>query len=101
VDECTPLIVGYAAKPADEVVNSWVRVLGDRSTLFKYLSPNVIFVAASPKGAAAADSAVTVHLLDAATGRVLYRVRQGRGLRRFPGYLKWRSTRLEFETLSK
>jgi len=72
-------IVGFAAKPADEVVNSWVRVLGDRSTLFKYLSPNVIFVATAPKGASAADSAVSVHLLDAATGRVLYRVRQGRG----------------------
>ena len=68
-------IVGYAAKPANEVVNSWVRVLGDRSTLFKYLSPNVIFVAAAPKNAAPEESAVSVHLLDAATGRVLYRVR--------------------------
>ena len=67
-------IVGYAAKPANEVVHSWVRVLGDRSTLFKYLSPNIIFVAAAPTNAAA-ESAVSVHLLDAATGRVLYRVR--------------------------
>ena len=40
-------VVGYAAKPANEVVHSWVRVLGDRSTLFKYLSPNIIFVAAA------------------------------------------------------
>ena len=68
-------IVGYAAKPANEVVHSWVRVLGDRSTLFKYLSPNVIFVAAAPTDAAPEESAVSAHLLDAATGRVLYRVR--------------------------
>lgn len=68
-------IVGFASKPANEAVNSWVRVLGDRSTLFKYLSPNVIFVATAPKGAGPAATAVSVHLLDAATGRVLYRVR--------------------------
>ena len=68
-------IVGFAAKPAGEVVHSWVRVLGDRSTLFKYLSPNVVFVATAPKGADSRDTAVSVHLLDAATGRVLYRVR--------------------------
>ena len=43
-------IVGFASKPSNEVVNSWVRVLGDRSTLFKYLSPNVIFVATAPRG---------------------------------------------------
>jgi hypothetical protein len=75
-------IVGYAAKPPDETVHTWTRVLGDRSTLFKYLSPNVIFVAAAQTGAAhgagsegGAASAVSVHLIDAATGRVLYRVR--------------------------
>ena len=79
-------IVGYASKPSDEVVHSWTRVLGDRSTLFKYLSPNVIFVAASPTtfdvagaGDASSDASlasfVLVHLIDAATGRVLYRVK--------------------------
>lgn len=68
-------IVGYAAKPANEIVHSWTRVLGDRSTLFKYLSPNVVFVATAPKDAPAGLSSVTAHLIDAATGRVLYRVR--------------------------
>ena len=68
-------IVGYAAKPANEIVHSWTRVLGDRSTLFKYLSPNVVFVATAPKDAPAGQSAVSAHLIDAATGRVLYRVR--------------------------
>ncbi len=68
-------IVGYAAKPANEMVHSWTRVLGDRSTLFKYLSPNVVFVATAPKDAPAGQSAVSAHLIDAATGRVLYRVR--------------------------
>lgn len=68
-------IVGYAAKPANEIVHSWTRVLGDRSTLFKYLSPNVVFVATAPKDAPAGQSSVTAHLIDAATGRVLYRVR--------------------------
>lgn len=68
-------IVGYAAKPADEIVHSWTRVLGDRSTLFKYLSPNVVFVATAPKDAPAGQSSVSAHLIDAATGRVLYRVR--------------------------
>ena len=38
-------IVGFASKPPNEPTHAWTRVLGDRSTLFKYLSPNVIFVA--------------------------------------------------------
>ena len=70
-------IVGYASKPERERVHTWVKVLGDRSTLFKYLSPNVIFVAVAPTGSNAnlGDAAVSAHLLDAVTGRVLYRVR--------------------------
>ena len=68
-------IVGYAAKPTSETVHSWTKVLGDRSTLFKYLSPNVIFVATAPKDAPKAESSVSAHIIDAATGRVLYRVR--------------------------
>ena len=35
-----------------------MRVLGDRSTLFKYLSPNVIFVAAAPTDAVPEESAL-------------------------------------------
>ena len=71
-------IVGFASKPPNEPTHAWTRVLGDRSTLFKYLSPNVIFVAVAPtRGVFPGDeaSAVSAHLLDAATGRVLYRVR--------------------------
>ena len=71
-------IVGFAAKPPNEPTHAWTRVLGDRSTLFKYLSPNVIFVAVAPTATVHShddESAVSAHLLDAATGRVLYRVR--------------------------
>ena len=71
-------IVGFASKPANEPTFAWTRVLGDRSTLFKYLSPNVIFVAVAPTHMSHVSdeaSAVSAHLLDAATGRVLYRVR--------------------------
>ena len=70
-------IVGFASKPPNEPTHAWTRVLGDRSTLFKYLSPNVIFVAVAPTATVASyeESAVSAHLLDAATGRVLYRVR--------------------------
>ena len=65
-------IVGFASKPMEgEVVNSWVRVPGDRSTMFKYLNPNTIFVATST------EAAVHVNLIDAVTGRILYRVRHG------------------------
>ena len=65
-------IVGFASKPMEgEVVNSWVRVPGDRSTMFKYLNPNTIFVATST------GAAVHVNLIDAVTGRILYRVRHG------------------------
>lgn len=65
-------IVGFASKPVEgESVNSWVRVTGDRSTLFKYLNPNIIFVATST------ENVVHVNLIDAVTGSILYRVRHG------------------------
>jgi|MDSX01.1.fsa_nt_gb hypothetical protein len=65
-------IVGFANKPtSEERVNSWTRVPGDRSTLFKYLNPNTIFVATSD------GTAVHVSLIDGVTGRILYRVRHG------------------------
>ena len=65
-------IVGFANKPTSgERVNSWTHVPGDRSTLFKYLNPNTIFVATSD------GTAVHVSLIDGVTGRILYRVRHG------------------------
>ncbi|CEG00025.1 ER membrane protein complex subunit 1 [Ostreococcus tauri] len=68
----TGSIVGVAAKPpSGENVHSWTRIPGDRSTLFKYLNPNVVFVATSD------GASVRVTLLDGVTGRILYRVRHG------------------------
>ena len=65
-------IVGFASKPnEDERVNSWTRVPGDRSTLFKYLNPNTVFLATSD------GKHVQATLIDGVTGRILYRVRHG------------------------
>ena len=65
-------IVGFASKPTeDERVNSWTRVPGDRSTLFKYLNPNTVFLATSD------GKHVQATLIDGVTGRILYRVRHG------------------------
>ena len=62
-------------QPAEDVVHAWVKVLGDRSSLWKYLNPNVITVSTSPSAAPPGLSSVTVHLIDTVTGRMLYRVR--------------------------
>ena len=65
-------IVGFAAKPeSGERVHSWTRIPGDRSTLFKYLNPNIAFLATSD------GSSIRVTLIDGVTGRILYRVRHG------------------------
>ena len=64
--------------------------MGDRSMLLKFLTPNLHFVAtaAPPPPAFAAlgerDPSLEVHLLDAATGVVLYRVRHGASQARKP-----------------
>lgn len=67
-------IVGLAHRPADEAVHSAVRILGDRSVLYKYLNPNVVFVA-TESDPGAHEPGLVAHLVDAVTGRLLYRVR--------------------------
>lgn len=79
-------IVGFASKPMrGETTHSWVHVPGDRSTLFKYLNPNTIFIATSD------ETALFVSLIDGVTGRILYRVRHGdaRGPARAVVYENW------------
>ena len=79
-------IVGFASKPMrGETTHSWVHVPGDRSTLFKYLNPNTIFIATSD------STALFVSLIDGVTGRILYRVRHGdaRGPARAVVYENW------------
>lgn len=74
-------VLSVAAPSDSQAVSTRTRVLGDRSMLFKYLSPNTLFIAAaappSPASLAAGenDPSLEVTLLDAATGQVLYRVR--------------------------
>jgi hypothetical protein len=51
-------------------------VLSDRTIKYKYLNPNLLFVATGLANGAALDgdesTAVTAHLVDTVTGRVLY-----------------------------
>ena len=68
--------LALAARPPSHAVFSRTRVLGDRSTLHKYLNPNTLLVASASVGGA---DGLEVLLVDTVTGRVLYRVRHARG----------------------
>lgn len=46
------------------------RILGDRSTLFKYLNPNLVAIVASSP----ATYSATIHLIDSATGVLVHKV---------------------------
>jgi hypothetical protein len=59
-------VVAAAARDPWEPMHSYVKVLGDRSMKYKYLSPSTAFVAT------AGASGVTVYLLDTVTGGVLH-----------------------------
>ncbi|GLI60547.1 hypothetical protein VaNZ11_002704 [Volvox africanus] len=76
-------VLAVAYRNPTEPIQSSVKVLSDRSIKYKYLNPNLLFVATgiangvpSDSVAAGVDSLseeVTVHLLDTVTGRILHR----------------------------
>lgn len=59
-------VVSAVSREEHDPVASIGRVLGDRSVLYKYLSPNVALLTAK------SDSAVTMYLVEAVTGTVLH-----------------------------
>jgi len=59
-------LVGAVARPANDPVASIGKVLGNRSVLYKYLTPNLALLTAASK------TALTVYLLDAVTGQILH-----------------------------
>ncbi|KAE8352152.1 hypothetical protein BDV28DRAFT_6064 [Aspergillus coremiiformis] len=59
-------IIHATARPAHDPVASIGKVLGDRSVLYKYLSPNLVFVTA------VGESSATFFLLDAISGGILH-----------------------------
>ncbi|KAI0743061.1 hypothetical protein C8Q80DRAFT_1192304 [Daedaleopsis nitida] len=63
------------ARPADPVA-SLGKVLGNRTTLYKYLNPNLIGVVTGPPSTAprSEDATCAVYLLDGAKGTVIYHV---------------------------
>ena len=70
-------VVASASRPRDEAVHSQVRLLGDRSVLFRYLNPNTLLIAL--ESASAGGNDLVVLLLDAVTGHVLHQVRHAGG----------------------
>ena len=73
----------FAAPPADEIVQSPVRILPDRSVMYKYLNPNLLVLATSARagdedssaGGILDDDVVNIYTIDSVTGRVLSRTR--------------------------
>ncbi|KAG2424507.1 hypothetical protein HXX76_014388 [Chlamydomonas incerta] len=69
-------VLALATRDPTEPIQSSVKVLSDRTIKYKYLNPNLLFVATGLANGAALDgddsTAVTAHLVDTVTGRVLY-----------------------------
>ena len=59
-------LVDASARPANDPVASIGKVLGNRSVLYKYLSPNLALLTA------VSNTALAMYLLDAVSGQVLY-----------------------------
>ncbi len=59
-------VVDITARPAHDPVASIGKVLGDRSVLYKYLTPNLALLTAM------SSSTFTIYLIDAVTGSILY-----------------------------
>merc|ERR1719265_1910757 len=69
-------VVATAVPAAADPTFSQARVLGDQSVMYKYVSPNLLFTASGGEPAdTESEPALSVALMDAVTGRVLYRVR--------------------------
>jgi hypothetical protein len=62
----------HAVRDPAESVQSHVRILGDRSVLYKYLNPNTLFVATVPGDLpVGAESHLTAHVIDTVSQRHL------------------------------
>lgn len=59
-------VVNAVARPAHDPVASIGKVLGDRSVLYKYLSPNLALLTS------VSSTALTIYLIEAVTGAVLF-----------------------------
>ncbi|ETN40254.1 uncharacterized protein HMPREF1541_04530 [Cyphellophora europaea CBS 101466] len=58
--------VSAVSRPRGDAVASIGKVLGDRSVLYKYISPNLALLSAT------SSDTLTIYLIDAVTGSVLY-----------------------------
>jgi hypothetical protein len=56
-----------------EIVASFGKVLGDKSTLYKYLNPNLLGIVTLTSPSPATPSTSTIYLIDAAKGTIIYR----------------------------
>jgi len=65
-------IVGSASPNFFQKIYSRTKVLGDRSVLYKYVNPNIVFVAA--EAVDQQDPKLSIYLIDTVTGRVVYRI---------------------------
>ncbi|THC95235.1 hypothetical protein EYZ11_005274 [Aspergillus tanneri] len=63
-------IIRATARPSHDPVASIGKVLGNRSVLYKYLSPNLALITA------VGENSASFYLLDAVTGKVLYATTQ-------------------------
>lgn len=61
-------ISSIVSRPVQDPVASIGKALGDRNVLYKYLNPNLLFVATTTKEAALAS----VYLIDSVSGDILY-----------------------------
>lgn len=61
-------VATVVARPANDPVASIGKALGDRNVLYKFLNPNVLFVATVNFGA----STATIYILDSASGQILH-----------------------------
>lgn len=61
-------VTTVVARPAHDPVASIGKALGDRNVMYKFLNPNVLFVAAVNLGA----STATIYVLDTASGQILH-----------------------------
>jgi hypothetical protein len=68
-------IMAFAQRAGEDHVHSRTRILGDRSTLYKYLNPNTLFVVTSPEAVPGVEPHITAIVMDTVSGKVLYRVR--------------------------
>lgn len=65
-------ILVVKSKDFAEKINSVGRPLADRSVIYKYLNPNLIFVMTGSKGQPDQTSSLTMYLIDGVTGKIVY-----------------------------